>query len=689
MPIKWIFILLLLWSFPLFSMEREQETLQPGDQMRLRIVGVLDKLYDVGPEGNIDFDLWGKVNVRGMDHNQAVAEIKKRLSSFVRFGDKNIFLSIKKKMVADTEDSVSVFGEVRLPGAHPFRKHLKVLDYIVLSGGTTRFALTDSIKVICGQKKSLQVHPFNLQQFATGASTTVPPIHTGCLIYVPEKPADEASWLRNRPHQVIHIFGQVVKPGRYEFSEEFSFLDILSHVGGTTLQAETNNVSIISQQSVVHFDLAAYLKKGGVLPQVKTGDAIFVPERPKTNEGSWTQVTSQDSIYILGQVTSPGRYDFNNALNFMDILSQAGGPSDGADLSKVTIIAQGIPQQFDLERFLQDGGTLPLVQPTDIIYLPEKQSNSLKNWNLVDSKHSLLILGAVGKTGRYDFHETLGFMDFLAQSGGPLSNADLENVSIISQGHSMTFNFNDYLEFGGNLPTLQGGDVIYVPEIPKSRLESWTHLPSEKTIYIMGAVVRPGRYEFHGQLGFLDILAEAGGPTSTANIRKIKVLRHQKTVQVFNFYQFQRGNGRLPLLQQQDTIYVPQQNPENWVKDDPVSLISVMGEVVNPGRYEVESNNMNLLDILAAAKGPTKSADLSNIKIVRRTRFLDVKSNEPKTLIYHCDFEAFQETGDLNRLPVIRPGDIIILSPESLNFWEEFKTIGGALTVLGALALLL
>ncbi|MBF0236258.1 MAG: SLBB domain-containing protein [SAR324 cluster bacterium] len=471
------------------------EIIQSGDQIRLRIIGVLDKTYDVSPEGQIDFELWGKVKIAGLSDTAAMTAIKTHLSQFIRFDNNGVFLSIKKKLVEKHDDYVSVFGEVRAPGSFPYQEKLKVMDYIVLSGGTTRFALTDNIKVICVGAGKMQTNDFNMQLFSGGKPTQIPDIYPGCMIYIPEKPAEEASWLRNRPDQVIHIVGQVTKPGRYEFSEDFSLMDLLSHAGGVTIQAESEKVSIITNGKMNSFDLENYLKRGGELPKLHTGDVIYIPERQKTYSANWTKVPSNNAIYLVGAFLLPGRYDFADSLKLMDYIAQAGGPAEKADIKRVTII------------------------------------------------------------------------------------------------------------------------------------------------------------------------------------------RDKKQYMVFDFYAFQKGQIlSMPDLQAEDVIYIPY--GESWVKQVPQTIINIMGEVKNPGRFEVEPENMNIIDLLAAANGPTGNADLKQIRIMHRSQISSLPNQKPTMDVSVFDFEQFQKTGDLGMLPTLELGDTIMVPTLEKSFWEEFKTIGGTLGIV-------
>jgi protein involved in polysaccharide export with SLBB domain len=451
----------------LFSNEvKDAEVIEPGDKVQLQITGVLGKLYDVYEDGRIDFGLWGKVWVAGRNKEEALVAIKTALRPYIRNLDqKKIFLAIKKKESVKNKDYVSVFGEVRVPGLYVYMPHLGILDYIMRAQGTTRFALSDSIKVIFLKNGKIKAQVFNLQKLSAGVVTNIPKITKGMIIYVPEKPAEKASWLRNRPNQVIYIFGQVWRPGRYEFNSESGFMDIFSHAGGMTLQADPTQISIISNGEVKIFNMDEFLKKGGKLPAVKTGDAVFVPERERTFTASWTKVPSGKSIFIIGEVNNPGRYDFLPSLGFLDVLSQTGGPTDKADTKRVAIIRNHkLKVTFDLYAY-QKGkqNQFPQLKPMDLIYIPR---TNIEYWVKKDPGTVVNIIGEVAKQGRYEIEPNMSILDVLA-SAGLGSQANIARIRILNpEEKSYVFNLKKWIKKGDfrKLPLIKGGDTIMIPK---------------------------------------------------------------------------------------------------------------------------------------------------------------------------------------------------------------------------------
>lgn len=81
-------------------------------------------------------------------------------------------------------------------------------------------------------------------------------------------------------------------------------------------------------------------------------------------------------VSVLGEVREPGRFEFQNRVSVLDALAQAGGLTEFADGSKITIFrtygGQEQELQFDYDRLLKARGTsawMPVL-PGDIILVP-------------------------------------------------------------------------------------------------------------------------------------------------------------------------------------------------------------------------------------------------------------------------------------------------------------------------------
>jgi polysaccharide export outer membrane protein len=83
-------------------------------------------------------------------------------------------------------------------------------------------------------------------------------------------------------------------------------------------------------------------------------------------------------VTILGEVNAPGNYELDAVdKNLMEIVGEAAGFTDYADLSKVTIVRRKGNEQEKLHFDLTDEETLFMVDLTlrdrDLIYVPERR----------------------------------------------------------------------------------------------------------------------------------------------------------------------------------------------------------------------------------------------------------------------------------------------------------------------------
>ncbi|MCK4653313.1 MAG: SLBB domain-containing protein [Candidatus Cloacimonetes bacterium] len=79
----------------------------------------------------------------------------------------------------------------------------------------------------------------------------------------------------------------------------------------------------------------------------------------------------------------------------------------------------------------------------------------------------------------------------------------------------------------------------------------------------------------------------------------------------------------------------------------------IWGQVKKPGLYIVPDNT-DLLTLISSAGGPTENAKLSKVRIIRSTP-------EGEKVIW-VNLKKYIETGDSNIIPVLQPGDTVVIS---------------------------
>jgi polysaccharide export outer membrane protein len=175
--------------------------------------------------------------------------------------------------------------------------------------------------------------------------------------------------------QKIYVVGEVRTPGAYTMSGDMRLVEALALAGSTTATASgeavvvrATNQSVVVEPTklsvpnpnspnseVVRVDLRE-LENGNLSQnvQLRNGDTIFV--------------LRAESIYVFGQVKSPGAYPLRQKnTTVLQALSLAGGVSDRGSLGRIQIvrIVDGKKQEIGAE--LTD-----FVLPRDTIIVPER-----------------------------------------------------------------------------------------------------------------------------------------------------------------------------------------------------------------------------------------------------------------------------------------------------------------------------
>ncbi|HYE87949.1 MAG TPA: polysaccharide biosynthesis/export family protein [Vicinamibacterales bacterium] len=164
-----------------------------------------------------------------------------------------------------------------------------------------------------------------------------------------------------------------------------------------------------------------------------------------------------------------------------------------------------------------------------------------------------------------------------------------------------------------------------------------------RSIYVLGDVRTPGKYDIEGQVTLLEVIAKAGSLTSTAG-NVIIVQRPPKDAagqpalpgdgraqEVMRVTFDDLREGRFVsniLLQDGDTLFVPK-----------ADVFFVTGFVKSPGFFVLQPN-MTVRQAIAVAGGLTERGSTRGIKIIRRVKDREV--------------EVSAGMGDL-----VRPGDTI------------------------------
>lgn len=166
------------------------------------------------------------------------------------------------------------------------------------------------------------------------------------------------------------------------------------------------------------------------------------------------------------------------------------------------------------------------------------------------SSNRLIILGRVENPGVVEFDTSPTLLEILAKAGGlPLMRPEqvLTRCSIVRGNKIIWIDLKRLLNGDMSLNlTLQRNDVVYIPDA------------FDTSIFVLGAVGKPGAYRLTPQMSFLDALGQAGGPTVDASAARLHIIRPSKNQNLqIDFEDLLKPDPNLNVaMQEGDILYV-------------------------------------------------------------------------------------------------------------------------------------
>ena len=197
---------------------------------------------------------------------------------------------------------------------------------------------------------------------------------------------------------------------------------------------------------------------------------------------------------------------------------------------------------------------------------------------------------------------------------------------------------------------------------------------NSRKVFVVGEVVKPGKYSFSVIPSVWHVLSEAGGPTDAALLSGVQVIR-ASTGETLIVDVRKLLDGQAPdqvKLKPGDTVRVPRRTsaaPEG-------SVVYVLGEVTSQGGYEAGIAK-DVVSALAAAGGTTERSEIRKIMLVRKG--LSVST------AMHVNLEKYLKEGLAAGNPETRTGDTIMV-PAKRTWFSSFFSPGVLVTLVSAAA---
>jgi polysaccharide biosynthesis/export protein len=177
--------------------------------------------------------------------------------------------------------------------------------------------------------------------------------------------------IQTMKYNYIYVLGEIMSPGLYKIPKHNYFLNKIANLinlsGGFTELADIKNISVISEENkeitVNMFDL---IDKKDLSQNVVLHDKDTVVVNRKL----------VSKVYVLGAITKPGAYNYDNYSGYSEYVLEAGGFAKDADANNIGIIRK-VNNKFELTSvkmdILREGSSTDafVIKEGDIIYVPK------------------------------------------------------------------------------------------------------------------------------------------------------------------------------------------------------------------------------------------------------------------------------------------------------------------------------
>ena len=242
---------------------------------------------------------------------------------------------------------------------------------------------------------------------------------------------------------------------------------------------------------------------------LERNDSLHIYERSVTDKVK--------RVAIWGSVKLPGDYDMADNMSVKDLILQANGFTENADMSEVIIyradpysvtpdkLVETHRQQItpDMLNVFENDNPFPLLH-RDIVVV-----RAVSNF---EYQRVVEITGAVQKTGVYALpHVKSSLKEMLDLAGGTTEEAFIEGITVMRDSVRVSANLSRNAKARLEKMVVRSGDKIHVPKYPG-------------IVYIEGAVNSPGIIQYREDWSLKKYIEAGGGYSLKIPARKYKTV---------------------------------------------------------------------------------------------------------------------------------------------------------------------
>ena len=374
--------------------------LGPGDAVNVDIWGASqESVTDViSPDGTITIEGIGVIQLGGLSVSQAKSRLKSVLGP--RYQGSKIELTLGQTRTI----TVSVMGEVKVPGTYTLSAFATVYNALYMAGGPNDIGTLRNVKVYRQGRllSNVDVYDFLLNGKLSG-----------------DVRLQDNDVITVSPYEaLVNITGKVKRPMFYEMKKTESAATLLRYAGGFTGDAYTKAIRVnrkagnqYSVFSVDEFDMNSF--------RLMDEDSVSVDS---------TLNRYQNMVEVKGAVFRPGMYQVGgNICTVKALIEAADGLTEGAIAQHAVMHRMKFDRtlevlSIDIRGILE--GTSPDVplKNEDVIYIASREERN--------EQQTVTISGEVLYPGVYKYAENESVEDLILQAGGPTYAASLVKVDV-------------------------------------------------------------------------------------------------------------------------------------------------------------------------------------------------------------------------------------------------------------------
>lgn len=464
-------------------------------------------------------------------------------------GDDPVLRDGDTVLIPERGPTVRIAGEVRRPMRYELREGEGVRDLIRYAGGFTATAVTDLVHVarIVPPEQRRPEEPDRTQ---TDLDLRLKMIHL-----MSDGDRVTVARISDRLENWVEVQGNVKHPGRYQFTDGLTVAGLVRTAGGLWADTEVGRALIERldpdlTRRAVEVKLAAELDGSAPPTALQPQDRLRVFSK-------W-DLQDRYQVAISGEVRRGGAFEWREGLTLRDLVLQAGGLRESADLlhAEVSRLRRDAIESRDVSSppdstvdiidvelgadWLGNGGEFPL-RPHDRVAV-----RRLPWWEL---PRTVVLQGEVVYPGTYTLEKPdERLSSLIRRAGGLKPTAYAPGARIVRNQDrigNMALDLGKALEKPGSEQDviLEDGDDVRIPPVPY-------------TVKVTGAVGFPTSIVYERGKSLGDYVARAGGYSQQADKWKTHVVYPNGMSKQI------RKIWRDPEVMPGSTIVVPVKEPE-------------------------------------------------------------------------------------------------------------------------------